>query len=63
MAIYRVGDEGAVVFNEHGQPAIRLRPGWVVVPGTTDEARKRLEAAAKRLRGYADKAIRPAEDK
>lgn len=63
MAIYRIGDEGAVVFNHEGQPIARLRPGMVVVPGTTDEARKRLDRASKRLRAYADKAIRPPEDK
>ena len=63
MTIYRVGDEGATVFNEKAEPIARLRPGMVVVPGTLDTAKQRLTTAAKRLKGYADKAIRPTEDK
>ena len=63
MAIYRVGDEGATVFDAEGRAAIRLRPGMVVVPGTQETAKRRLDTESKRLRDYADKAIRPPEDK
>jgi hypothetical protein len=60
MTTYRVGPAGATVFNEAGEALARLRPGWVVVEGTTDTAKP---PAAKRVRGYADKVIRPEEDK
>lgn len=42
-------------------PWIYLRPGLVVIEGAGADA-KRAFAAHKRLRGYADKAIRPARD-
>ena len=72
MTTYRVGQAGATVFNEKGEPLARLRPGYVVVEGTIDTAgsladqHKRNEhhdEQAKRVGRYADKMIRPAEDK
>lgn len=59
MTTYRVGQAGATVFNEKGEALARLRPGWVVVEGTTDTAKPE----PKRVRGYADKKVRPEEDK
>jgi hypothetical protein len=65
MTAYRVGAAGATVFDEEGVALHTLRPGLVVVEGTlntpgslADQHRK-----AKQRRGYADKMIRPAEDK
>lgn len=63
MTVYRVGADGAVVFNTDGKPIARLRPGYAVVPGTLDTAERTYERAAKRLKGYADKKLRPEEDK
>jgi hypothetical protein len=65
MAQYRVGPNGATVFNEAGEALARLRPGWVVVEGTTDTAKPpaAVERGRKQVRGYADKVIRPEEDK
>lgn len=61
MTTYRIGAAGATVFNEHGQPLARLRPGWVVVEGTRETAT--MPEPPKRVRGYSDKVIRPEEDK
>lgn len=65
MVVYRVGDEGATVFSVKGEPVVQLVAGQVVVPGAVntpgslaDQYRK-----AKRQKGYADKRVRPAEDK
>lgn len=65
MTSYRVGAAGATVFNEKGEAIAKLRPGHVVVEGfvetpgsLADQHRK-----AKQQRGYADKVIRPSEDK
>lgn len=72
MTTYRVGEPGATVFNEKGEPLARLRPGWVVVEGTRetaalpDEQAGRLidrQSMRKRLANYADKKVTPAEDK
>ena len=67
MAQYRVGAAGATVFDEDGRAIRRLRPGWVVVEGTqvTGNIYPELPQAEqpKRLKRYADKAIRPTEDK
>lgn len=69
MTTYRVGAQGATVFNEAGEPLCRLRPGQVVVEGTLDTAGSRAaqhaenEAVAKRVRSYPDKRVRVAEDK
>jgi hypothetical protein len=63
MTTYRVGEAGATVFNEKGEPLARLRPGYVVVEGTLDTAKQRLQAAAKRFRDYSDKKLRSEEDK
>jgi hypothetical protein len=66
VATYRVGESGATVFNEKGEAIASLRPGYVVVegllknPGSLADQHQR---SAKRVRGYADKKITPAEDK
>lgn len=65
MARYRVGEGGVRILPERGAP-YSLPPGVVL-----DELPARYEGSlavvewddAKRLAGYADKAIRPAEDK
>lgn len=61
MTIYRVGEQGATVFNEDGRPVVKLVPGQVVVPGTADAAASAYERASKRVRSYDDKAIRPTD--
>jgi hypothetical protein len=58
-----VGTEGAVVFNEDGEAIANLRPGYVVVPGSLKEPGSLADQHRKRVRNYADKVIRPAEDK
>jgi hypothetical protein len=74
MTTYRIGESGATVFDEHGKPIATLRPGYVVVegllknPGSLADQHhrntvKNRPAFQKRLQGYADKKIRPAEDK
>lgn len=63
MTVYRVGPTGATVFNEKGEALARLRPGYTVVPGPLDLAVPRYERAQKRVKGYQDKRITPAEDK
>lgn len=66
MATYRVGESGATVFKEDGQAIATLRPGYVI-EGTVEpverEALMDRPNFQKRLRNYADKAIRPDEDK
>lgn len=63
MTTYRVGTEGAVVFNEDGEAIANLRPGYVVVPGSLRTPGSLADQHRKRVRNYADKVIRPAEDK
>lgn len=66
MTVYRVGPEGATVFSPEGAPVIKLPPGHLVVPGTTEapnSAAARAIADPKRLGRYADKQMRPPEDK
>lgn len=74
MTTYRVGQAGATVFNEKGEAIASLRPGYVVVEGLMKspgsladqharQVRRADDASTKRARGYADKAVRPAEDK
>ena len=69
MTTYRVGSQGATVFNEAGEPLCRLRPGQVVVEGTLDTAGSLAAqhaehgARALRVRDYPDKRRRVAEDK
>jgi hypothetical protein len=66
MTTYRVGQAGATVFNEDGKAIARLRPGYVVVEGTIDTARvpdEHHDEQAKRVGRYADKKLRPVEDK
>jgi hypothetical protein len=68
MTTYRVGAAGATVFDADGRQVATLAPGTVVVEGTLD-ARASLAAQhhanvdAKRRKGYADKRLRPTEDK
>lgn len=62
MTQYRVGAAGATVFNEKGEALATLRPGTVVVEGKlSDEASQASQY--KRQKGYADKRVRPPEDK
>ena len=63
MATYRVGADGAVVFDEAGHPVATLRPGYVVVPGSLKTPGSLADQHQKQVRGYANKMIRPAEDK
>lgn len=66
MTTYRVGASGATVFDEDGCPLVRLRPGVVVVPGSTEVSGSpaaRIADNPKRLREYSDKRLRPHEDK
>lgn len=60
MTTYRVGAAGATVFDSEGRAIRRLQPGWVVVEGvveTEGSLAQQLQA------GYADKKLRPAENK
>jgi hypothetical protein len=71
MTTYHVGAEGATVFDEHGRPVGWLKPGQTVVAGSTELTDSPAafvndaigQAEAKRVRGYADKAIHVDEDK
>lgn len=65
MSTYRVGAAGATVFDKDGKPIAKLRPGHVVVEGFIDTPGSLADQhrKAKQQRGYADKAIHPAEDK
>jgi hypothetical protein len=62
------------VYDASGAPLGRLHSGYVVVEGVIDEAEyvgtalgkkvaERGAAPGKRVRGYADKRVRPTEDK
>lgn len=62
MATYRVGEAGATVFDQEGRIIRRLPPGYVVVEGIVDQPGT-LAHQHKRQAGYADKMLRPAEDK
>lgn len=68
MTTYRVGEDGASVFDTDGHLVARLRPGAVIVPGTSDETIEprsaEQQAPTRRQPGpctpsYADKVIRP----
>ncbi|HEX5204801.1 MAG TPA: hypothetical protein VFW27_33195 [Actinoplanes sp.] len=64
MTAYRVGEEGATVFSVKGEPVVHLVAGQVVVPGSVDTPgsladQHRKALTAKRMRGYADKKLRP----
>lgn len=63
--IYRVGDEGATVFSVAGEPVVHLVAGQVVAPGSVGPPGSLAEQyrKAKRQKGYANKVIRPSEDK
>jgi len=72
MTTYRVGSAGASVFDSDGRVLYRLSPGTVVVEGTIETAGSsaeqyaknvRARSESKRVRGYADKKLRPTEDK
>jgi hypothetical protein len=60
---YRVGEAGATVFNEDGDPIASLRPGYVVVPGSLKTPGSLADQHRKRIRNYADKKVRPENDK
>lgn len=66
MATYKIGEAGATVFTAGGTPLYRLTPGLVVVEGTIETAdsaaHEHAEVARRRLRGYADKRIKPAAE-
>lgn len=66
MTTYRVGPDGATVFDEDGSTAAVLRPGQVVVPGSTEIsgslAAEYNDLEAKRRRRYEDKVIRAGRD-
>lgn len=61
MAEYRVGEEGATVFDEHGRLLAHLRPGAVVVPGSIEEtlAPRTPDQVYPTRRGYDDTVVRP----
>lgn len=61
MTEYRVGERGATVFDAEGRLLAVLRPGAVVVPGTTDEtlAERTPDQEYPTRKGYDDKVIRP----
>lgn len=66
MTVYRVGPEGATVFSPDGNPVVKLPPGHLVVPGTSEtpgSPAARAIGDPKRLRRYADKQLRPEQDK
>jgi len=67
VTTYRVGAEGATVFDAKGGVVTRLLDGHVVVPGTLDIAgslaAQHAELEKKRLARYADKRVRAPEDK
>lgn len=63
MTTYRVGAEGAVVFDpKTGKAISTLPPGCVVVEGLRQDTARASEPS-KRLGRYSDKKIRPEEDK
>lgn len=67
MTTYRVGAQGATVFDQHGQVLATLPTGAVVVDGTIETdgslARRHYALMEPKRRRYADKRLRPAEDK
>lgn len=66
MTTYRVGERGATVFDSEGKVVRRLPAGSVVVEGTPEEPgslAQQYHDGVKMRRGYADKKLRPAEDK
>jgi hypothetical protein len=66
VTVYTVGDGGVTAFDENGKSVAWLRPGLRLVPGSTELVGSPADLAveeAKRVRGYADKAIHPASDK
>jgi len=66
MTTWRVGEAGATVFDAAGREIGRLAPGHVVVPGLVSvpgSLAQQHANGAKRLKGYDDKRVRPADDK
>lgn len=66
MATYRVSEAGATVFDHEGREVTRLAPGYVVVEGIVIQPGSPAyehDLAIRRQRGYADKMLRPSEDK
>jgi hypothetical protein len=65
MTTYRVGAQGATVFSSDGTPLCRLRPGQVVVEGSTElsgtPAADVNDLRTRRVRDYADKRIAPGD--
>lgn len=63
MTTYRVGDQGATVFDADGAPVLYLRPGQVVIPGSTEltgtPAAQHHDEVRKRIRHYHDKRLHP----
>lgn len=65
MAIYRVGPDGATVFDSEGREIGRLSPGQVVIGGTIEAAEPsaaRQYEQLERRRRYADKLRRHGRD-
>jgi hypothetical protein len=67
VTVYRVGEQGATVFSAEGDPVTWLPPGHLVVAGSTElrgtPAAEHHDDQQKRRHGYADKQLRPTEDK
>lgn len=66
MTTYRVGEAGATVLDSSGAVVGRIPPGYVVVEGTIETRPSDPVARihdGKRVTGYADKRLVPAEDK
>jgi hypothetical protein len=59
---YRVGEAGAVVFDEEGHAIAQLRPGYVVVPGSLKTPGSLADQHRKRVRNYADKSRQAGRD-
>jgi hypothetical protein len=61
MATYTVGEQGATVFDDCGRLLMYLKPGAVVVPGTTSDTLepRTPEQEYPTRRGYDDKVVRP----
>jgi hypothetical protein len=58
MTEYRVGDEGATVFDEHGRLLVRLGPGSLIIPGTLTDTVAPRRTTDEPPTGYDDKVIR-----
>jgi hypothetical protein len=63
VTTYRIGEQGATVYDATGAVVLRLPPGYVVVEGVTFPGPDLPASYGKRVWRYADKALHPAEDK